>query len=170
MTSRSVCSLLLAATFAAAFAGASFAETPRHAARSNEGCPVQLSQLRIHDHKLIFRDTNSSDHYIKKIVVGAAYVDSENVAHRIDVEGGWKDLHVGFALDSALDIKHYRNADSRSWVIWPEKVLFSDGTLWQIDQDSASCGLENRNANKQDASTVSVPAAALSAQPVMGEN
>jgi hypothetical protein len=168
MTFASARSLFLAATFAVASAGLSFAQTPQATTRSNQACPVELSQLRIHDNKLIFRDRNSSDMYIKKIAFGAAYLDSANVPHRIEVQGGWKDLHAGYVLDSALDIKNYRKTDYTGWAIWPEKVLFSDGSMWQIDQATGSCGLETSKSNKEDVAYV--PLQILNGAPVRGEN
>jgi len=168
MISSSVRSLLLAATFSVAFVGNSFAQAPQPNSQSNQACPVQLTQLRIHDNKLIFRDQNSSAMYIKKIAFGAAYFDDANVPHRIEVQGGWKDLHAGYILDSALDIKNYRKTGYSGWVIWPEKVLFSDGTLWQINQASQACGLQTWKATKDNVPYV--PSQLIDALPAVSEN
>jgi hypothetical protein len=147
--------VLLAVTLAAA-ALCSSAETPKAATQLDAACPVELTQLRIHDNKLIFRNRNSSGQYIKKIALGAAYLDSGNVPHRIDVQGGWKDLHAGFVLDSALDIKSYRKTGAEGWVIWPEKVLFSDGSLWQINHATTNCGLQATKTSRAEVAQIPV--------------
>ena len=150
MTLTSTRSILLAVTFAAATVGSSLAETPKAAANLDPVCPVELSQLRIQNNKLIFLDRNSSGTYIKKIALGAAYIDNANVAHPIEVDGGWKDLHAGYVLESALDIKNYRKTGYTGWVVWPEKVLFNDGSIWQINHATTSCGLQAWKGNQPE--------------------
>jgi hypothetical protein len=153
MTLISIRRLVFAVTIAAASAVIASAETPKAVTNLDPVCPVQLSQLSILDNKLIFRNKNTSGVYIKKIALGAAYFDSAHVQHPIEIEGGWKDLHAGLVLDSALDIKRYRQTGYAGWTIWPEKVLFSDGSLWQIDHATTSCGLQAWKTNQ----TVNAP-------------
>jgi len=167
MLSKSVLVSLTAAAFALAIPGSSLAQSVP-ANQPDQTCPVQLTALRIHDNKLLFRDKNKSDLYIKKIAFGAAYLDADNVPHRIEVQGGWKDLHAGYTLNSALDIKNYRKTGYSGWVIWPEKVLYKDGTLWQISQDDQSCGMQTTNAVKDDVPMV--PAELIEATPTRDNN
>jgi hypothetical protein len=121
-------------------------------------CPVQMTAAKINssDSKLLFTYENSSGRYISKIAFGAAYLDPTNQQHPVVVYGGWKDLHAGLKLESALDIKHWHNTDYTGWVVWPEKILYRDGTTWG-NSGTEQCGMQAWKSGS--ASATSVPGA-----------
>lgn len=122
------------------------------------GCPVQMTAAKINsgDNKLLFTYENSSGRYISKIAFGAAYLDPTNQQHPITVYGGWKDLHAGLKLESALDIKHWHNTEYTGWVVWPEKILYRDGTMWD-NSGAQQCGMQALKGGS--ASPTSIPGA-----------
>jgi hypothetical protein len=121
------------------------AETPQRKLIVDRACPVRLSNLSIHPSKLDFRYLNATDKDIAGIEFGAAYYDSVQEPHRVVVTGGWKGLRSGYRRESGLNISYWRTTNYSGWTLWPSKILYKDGTTWQIGTDVVSCGIESWN-------------------------
>jgi len=107
-------------------------------------CPIQLKNLLLKNNRLHFEYRNSSDKVLQGIVFGLAYYDSVQDPHRVSVVGGInRRLLSGKVWKSTLDVSYWRNAGYSGWTLWPAKMLFTDGTVWQMGHESNACSVVN---------------------------
>jgi hypothetical protein len=142
-----LCSTVIAVAFAASFTASTSAETPTPTVQSskmtNATCPVVMAKLQMKDNAaLIFEYENATKKDIAGIEFGAAYSDAVQEPHRVVVTGGWKNLRAGYSRFSALNIKYWRHTNYTGWMIWPSRILYKDGSSWQMGKENDSCGME----------------------------
>lgn len=144
MKYTALCTTVMAAALAAAFAVSTSAETPtvRSSKMTNATCPVVLAKMQIKDNSLVFEYENAAATDIAGIEFGAAYFDPVQEPHRVVVTGGWKNLRAGYSRFSALNIKYWRHTNYAGWTIWPSRILYKDGSSWQMGKENDSCGME----------------------------
>jgi hypothetical protein len=107
-------------------------------------CPVHLDSLSVRHDKLSFVYRNTTDNTIRGIDFGAAYFDPVQDPHLVRVDGGFnKLLKSGRRTRSSLDIRYWRNTGYTGWLVWPQKILYTDGKIWEEGQERASCGIEH---------------------------
>ena len=112
--------------------------------RSGAVCPIQLKTLQLKSNHLRFEYRNSSDKDLQGIVFGVAYFDSVQDPHRVVVIGGIdRRLRAGQLYKSQLDMGYWRNSGYAGWVLWPSKILFVDGSTWQMGHESTACSIVN---------------------------
>ncbi len=135
----------MAAALAAASAVSTSAETPAPQGSKviSATCPVVLAKLQMKDNAvLVFEYENVAPKDIAGIEFGAAYFDTVQEPHRVVVTGGWKNLRAGYSRFSALNIKYWRHTNYSGWTIWPSRILYKDGSSWQMGKENDSCGME----------------------------
>jgi hypothetical protein len=107
-------------------------------------CPIQLKFLQLHKNHLEFEYRNSSDKVLQGIVFGLAYYDSVQDPHRVVVVGGINRLlRPGKLWKSQLDVSYWRNSGYAGWTLWPAKILFADGSTWQMGHEVNACSVVN---------------------------
>jgi len=107
-------------------------------------CPVHLDSLAVSHDKLIFLYRNTTDSNIQGIMFGAAYFDSVQDPHLVRVDGGFKKLlKSGRYAKSGLDIRFWHNSGYTGWLVWPQKILYTDGKVWEEGKGRTSCGIEH---------------------------
>jgi hypothetical protein len=107
-------------------------------------CPIQLKYLLLKNNRLHFEYRNSSDKVLQGIVFGLAYYDSVQDPHRVSVVGGVdRRLAPGKWWKSTLDISYWRNSGYAGWTLWPAKMLFTDGSIWQMGHEKDACNVVN---------------------------
>ena len=112
--------------------------------RSGAVCPIQLKTLQLKSNHLRFEYRNSSDKDLQGIVFGVAYFDSVQDPHRVVVIGGIdRRLRAGQLYKSQLDIGYWRNSGYAGWTLWPAKILFADGSTWQMGHEVNACSVVN---------------------------
>jgi hypothetical protein len=109
----------------------------------NPSCAVRFSGMAVHNNRIDFAFANSSNRTIQSIEFGAAMYDSSEHLHRVQVLGDvHKRLRAGQQATYDLNIKPWKNSNYAAWMLYPSKVMFTDGTSWEMSPDHASCEVE----------------------------
>jgi hypothetical protein len=142
---------------------------------SQQTCPVSMATPTRSGNTLHLSFRNSSSKKIRGILFGAAYYDSNQVVHVIQVLADeHRIIHPGVVKTGDLNIRYWRNADFTAWSTWPSKILFTDGSSWQIGPNSLSCVATYRRDDRQPrmllASDLHLDAPVETAQVAEGED
>jgi hypothetical protein len=133
----------------------------------NPSCAVRFAGMSVHNNRIDFAFSNSSDRTIQNIEFGAALYDSNEQLHRVQVVGDvHKQLRAGQQAKYDLDIKPWKKTGYAAWMLYPSKVLFTDGTSWEMTPEHASCQVEQWL--KQPSRSPATPLQALDQAPELG--
>jgi hypothetical protein len=107
---------------------------------SRATCPVSLAAPtrrgdRLH---LLFRNTSSKK--IRGILFGAAYYDGDHQAHVVRIlTDEHRIIPSGVMKSGDLNISYWHRTEYAGWAAWPSKILYDDGSSWQIGPNSTAC-------------------------------
>ena len=105
-------------------------------------CPIQLNDLHVSHNHLHFNYRNSSDKVLQGIVFGMGYFDSVQDPHRVFVVGGIdRHLDPGHVWATQIDIRYWRGSGPSGWTIWPDKILYTDGSTWRMGHEKNTCSV-----------------------------
>ncbi len=83
---------------------------------------------------------NDSGKDIKGIKFGAAYYDSVEDPLVIPVDWNLYNLiGAGKSAAAAWDNTVWHSTAAIGWIVWPTKILFTDGTRWEISENTIQC-------------------------------
>jgi hypothetical protein len=117
---------------------------------SQQTCPVRMAAPTRSRNTLHLSFRNSSSKKIRGILFGAAYYDRNQVVHVIQVLADeHRIIQPGVVKTGDLDIRYWRNADFTAWSAWPSKILFTDGSSWQMGPNAMSCVATYRRDDRQ---------------------
>lgn len=107
---------------------------------SRPTCPVSMATPARSGNTLHLKFRNSTSTKIRGILFGAAYYDGNQVAHVIEVlTDEHRIIRPGVVKTGDLNISHWRSTDFTGWAAWPSKILYTDGTSWQIGPNAMGC-------------------------------
>jgi hypothetical protein len=132
-----------------------------------EACAIQFSGIAVHNNRIDFAFANSSNRTIQNIEFGAAVYDRAQQLHRVQILGDvHRLLRTGQQATYDLDIKPWKGSHYAAWMVYPSKVIFTDGTAWEMESDHASCDVEKWL--KQPSRASATPLEALEQIPQLG--
>jgi hypothetical protein len=120
---------------------------------SQLGCPIQFAYIMWATPTFRVRVLNGSGKDIQGIKFSVAYYDSVEDLHVIPVDWGMHDL-----LSSL-----WQNTPNMGWVIWPTKILYTDGSRWEMSENTVNCHMVKWNDKRKPVPTL--PASAITQSP-----
>ena len=140
--------VLLPACFALAFVVSTTGSAETHKESTSSvpapSCAIRFSSMSLHNDRIGFSFANNSEQTIQGIEFGAAVYDSVQQPHRILVDGGIRRrIHSKQLVSYDLNIKKWKGTGYAGWMLWPSKVLYTDGSTWEMGSDHSACGVEH---------------------------
>ena len=103
-------------------------------------CPVNLASPTRRGDTLHLLFRNASGKKIRGILFGAAYYDGNRQAHVIQIlSDEHRIIPSGIVKSGDLNISYWHRTEYAGWAAWPSKILYDDGSSWQIGPKSMTC-------------------------------
>jgi hypothetical protein len=107
---------------------------------SGATCPVSLAAPTRRGDTLHLLFRNTSGKRIRGIMFGAAYYDGDREAHLVHIlTDEHRIIPSGAVKSGDLNISYWHRMEYAGWATWPSKILYTDGSSWQIGPKSMNC-------------------------------